>query len=71
MSALLTETVPEWVLSQEYLAMYKPGGSRPTRIRERLHLGRYRVVGKLGFGQESTVCLAIDSENRLALCNKG
>ena len=68
MPALLTETVPEWVLSQESLAMYKPGGYRPTCTRERLHLGRYQVVGILGFGQESMVCLAIDSENRLTLC---
>ena len=68
MSAPPTETIPEWVLSQESLAMYKPGGYRPTCTVERLYSGRYQNMRKLGFGQESTVWLATDAEKRLALC---
>ena len=67
MSAPPTETIPEWVLSQESLAMYEPGGYRPTCTVERLYSDRYQNMRKLGFGQESTVWLATDAENKLAL----
>ena len=58
------QAIPEWVLRQEPLERYKAKGYRPTFIGERLHGGRYQILSKLGFGEESTVWLASDVESR-------
>lgn len=49
--AIEEETIPGYVAGRYY----------PTRIGETLK-DRYQVVGKLGFGTSSTVCLARDME---------
>lgn len=46
----------------ESLENYVPGGYHPIMIGDMLHGGKYRIVGKLGFGGYSTVWLAQDAQ---------
>jgi serine/threonine-protein kinase SRPK3 len=41
---------------------YVVGGYHPVQVGERFHHGRYRVLGKLGWGHFSTVWLARDQQ---------
>lgn len=40
---------------------YRPGGLHPLRVGDTLRDGRYKVLRKLGYGDESTVWLVQDS----------
>ncbi|KAI0106079.1 kinase-like protein [Daldinia grandis] len=51
----------EFIDGAEPLWAYQPGGFHPVHIGDQFR-NRYRVVGKLGFGDTSTVWLARDSE---------
>jgi hypothetical protein len=46
---------------EETVSAYGPGGFHPVQIGD-VFDGRYEVIGKLGFGTESTVWLADDKQ---------
>jgi serine/threonine-protein kinase SRPK3 len=53
--------IPQRVIhSEEPLDRYEPGGYHPVNIGDTLDGGRYTVMLKLGWGQYSTVWLAVD-----------
>jgi hypothetical protein len=46
--------------AEEWVEAYHPGGLHPVEVGDTLDGGRYEVLRKLGFGNESTVWLAQD-----------
>lgn len=48
------------LFEEEDVYDYRPGGYHPVRLGDRFH-DRYTVVRKLGYGQHSTVWLALDT----------
>lgn len=59
-STIATLEQPSWLAQEESVEAYVKGGYRPTIVGEHLHGGRYRILGKLGFGDQSIVWVARD-----------
>ena len=51
----------EWQERVENLEEYRAGGYHPIQLGDEFSRGRYRIIGKLGYGGYSTVWLARDS----------
>lgn len=52
----------QFLVSEEPLSDYKPGGYHPISLGETLRYGRYTVCHKLGWGRSSTVWLVRDNQ---------
>lgn len=52
----------ERIYDVEYIEEYRFGGYHPVHLQDLFHHQRYKVIGKLGYGQFSTVWLALDQQ---------
>ncbi|KAL3293491.1 serine protein kinase Sky1 [Colletotrichum asianum] len=52
------------IIDEETISRYRPGGYHPVRLGDVFKNGKYRIIGKLGYGVCSTVWLASDMETK-------
>ncbi|KAF4906996.1 Serine/threonine-protein kinase SKY1 [Colletotrichum viniferum] len=52
------------IIDEEAISRYRPGGYHPVRLGDVFKNGKYRIIGKLGYGVYSTVWLASDMETK-------